>query len=188
MKMLRALAESEEQAVRRLFNSTADQLGIARPLDPAGWYSVKDYLRSQRAGGVPGDWTKDYDWLHYTACSDLAIDPHLPRKGVWKITDAFLSWIGSPRDRHRAESEFMRGVFSLMIASLFGTAALLVARYFGISGIWPFVVADVIGLILLNYAISADTLTGAQMPVLILSQPEIGRFPNGYVSRSRVAV
>lgn len=168
--MYRAISETEEQAVRLLYNSTADQLGIARPLDPDGWYQVKAYLRSQSADGIPEDWTKDYAWLHSTACSNLAIDPPLPKKGLMRVLDPFLSWILSPADRHGRVGELLRGLVVVLVAGVAGAAALWLARHCGVtSGIWPFVVGDYVGLILLSFVISSDTMLGAQFLLFFLA-------------------
>jgi len=160
--MYRAISETEEQAVRDLYNSTADQLRVARPLDPAGWYKVKAYLRSQTEHAVPEDWTKEYAWLHATACANLAIDPLPPKSGLAKVVGPLLWWIGSPRDRHGRISEFLRGVVVLLVASLFGVATLVMAHLLGgAPATWHFVAGGIIGFVLLQFVISSDTHAGA---------------------------
>lgn len=161
--MRRALSGAEEQAVRLLFNLTADHLGIARPLDPVGWHKVKDYLRGQYAGSASEEWTREYAWHYAAACANLEIDPFPPRKGFWRVAGPLLSWIGSPADRHGRISELFRGVFALVIASLAGAATVLVAHHSGgASDFGAFMLGGVVGLLLLGFAISSDTHMGAQ--------------------------
>jgi hypothetical protein len=161
--MYRAISETEEAEVRLLVNSTADKLGIPRPLDAAGWYKVKEYLRSQSAAGVPEDWTREYAWIHSVACSNLVIDPELPRKGLMVILGPMLSWIGSPADRHGVLSELLRGALVAALVGLFGAAAVLIAHLCGSAATGgPCVVGVFAGIFVLSMVISSDTVMGAQ--------------------------
>jgi hypothetical protein len=167
--MYRAISETEETEVRLLVNSTADKLGIPRPLDAAGWYEVKEYLRSQSAAGVPEDWTREYAWIHSVACSNLVIDPERPRKGLMVIFGPMLSWILSPADRHGVLSELLRGTLVAALAGLFGLAAVLIAHLCGSAAtVWPCVVGSFVGVFALSMVISSDTATGAQFLLVFL--------------------
>lgn len=168
--MRRAISETDQQKVRLLLNSTADQLGISRPLDAVGWYQVKDYLRSQSVNGVPEDWSKEQAALHAMACSNLEMDPPPPRSPIGRAVGTFLCWIGGPADRHRRGSELLRGLVVAGAASLLGALALMAAHYCGIThGIWPFVMGGLLGLMFLQFVISSDTSFGALSLFLLLT-------------------
>jgi hypothetical protein len=167
--MYRAISETEEAEVRLLVNATADKLGIARPLDAAGWYKVKDYLRSESAAGVPEDWTREYAWTHSVACSNLVIDPALPRQGLMVILGPMLSWIFSPADRHGVLSELLRGTFVAALAGLFGAATVLIVHLFGgAATVVPCIIGMVVGVVALSWVISSDTMVGAQFLLVFL--------------------
>lgn len=162
LRLREALSDSDEQAIRLLFNSTADQLGIARPLDPVGWHKVKDYLRSQTVEEGPEEWMVKSARIHARACEDLEMDPYLPVNGFDRVFGPFLNWITSPADRNGVMSEYLRGLCVFAVTCLFGAAALLVARHCGVAtGIWPFVVGGFLGMFVLGIVISSDTGAGA---------------------------
>lgn len=115
--MQRVISENEAQQVKQYYNKTADELGIARPLDSSGWYKVKAYLREKYSQGHPAEWSKQDTWLHVIACSDLVIDPIKKRKGFGSFIQPFAIWILSPSDRHGMVSEFFRILFLLFTSA-----------------------------------------------------------------------
>jgi hypothetical protein len=180
--MQRVISSSEEQAVLEFFNATADQLGVPRPLDAAGWRQVKQHLRAQLAQMDAAARISEDEHaqsprpphLLVLACSNLEIDMVEPRTGVSGALVSAVGWLTSPADRHSALSEVFRVVALVCLSILLGGVALAIA--YAARGLptpanvaYDLFCVSFLCMIPVSIFISSDTLVGAMGVLFFLT-------------------
>lgn len=170
LQMRRAISGQEEQELREYFNRTADEIGVRRPLDAQGWYTVKDHLRAKYKDGYPDTMSKEERWTHGIACSNLVIDPEEVLTGAAGLAQQFILWILSPADCHGPVSEAFRCLFLCAVALLLGLA--LAAGYHlvmgGTTSLTDALAPSLLCMMAMGGFISSDTAFKAVILLLML--------------------
>lgn len=175
--MYRAISTEEEQDVRQLFNTTADEIGVPRPLDTAGWYRVKEHLRAQSRDNVPAGWEAEhYRWIHAAACSPLVIDPvpswsYCAKKGGAALCNRLAYSLGRPETGwgYRVDSA-LHMAMALALCALGGGVVAGCAVLLGFpGGAAPFLCGAMVTFLMVSWFVSSDTMTGVLGLIMALT-------------------